>query len=370
MINHFHTWLLNRPAEFFRDSLFPVHLPADFRPSAQDTFTQRIDRVLFGESPDASLLDYRFFQFLHLMNACRLDEHLRRYDSRETYRRDEPLLYDETHFQPSIVPASGLIVTENTGRPPKYLRKRFLVMYPAEKNIPLTVFLDGDRLQPARMLREPSDPARAHIESLGLTLAAQRSGSWLVDYRVRPRRTVVEIVRDTLELSENVLWELFRSIKDTAPEYEEGFRTITDSLTKFCMVLFAQAIANQQRQGTNATKRLADPVGLSPDADGLLYYGSSPNERLRMADLKKQLQSSCPVRDRRQTVEIAAVSLGYLYLCWPVRFGLPPKNRIIVDQMLNSAWTISYTGDQEEQYVVLRSENKLRTETPIRIEIL
>jgi hypothetical protein len=61
--------------------------------------------------------------------------------------------------------------------------------------------------------------------------------------------------------------------------------------------------------------------------------------------------------------------MAYLYLVWPLRFGLPARNRIVVDGLLNSAWDVSYTGEREEQYVVFRSEYKIRTDTPVRIEI-
>ena len=365
MINHFHTYLLNRSADFFEDSLFPVHVPADFRPAPWDTFTQRIDRTLFGDSPDASLLDYRFFQFLRIIGGCHLDDHVRRFDSRETYR----LPLEETHFQPSIVPAQGLVVTEPPDRPLSFLRRRFSVLYHAGRNIPLTVFLNGDRLKPAKTT--PIANNSCYVESLGLTLTASRTGSWVVDYRSRPRRNIERIVQETLDLSETI--ELFGYVRDSVPEYEEGFRTITDSLTKFCMILFAQAAANERMQDAwdKAPKQIAADTSLPAlDTDGVLYYGSSPRELVRMIDIKKELQCLSPVRNRRRTVEIAVPILGYLYLCWPVRFGLPARNRVIVDGLLNSAWAVNDIGDMEEQYVVFRSLNQIRTDTPVRIEIL
>jgi hypothetical protein len=366
MINHFHAYLLNRPAEFFRDSLFPVPVSAGFKASPWDDFTRQIDRILFGDSPDASLLDYRFFQFLRIISGVHLGGHVCRFDSRTIH--EEPLFSDEMYFQPSVTPAQGLVVTEIPDRPPSFLRRRFSVFHHAERNIPLTVFLDGDRLTPVKTT--PLTNNSCYVESLGLTLTGSRSGSWVVDYRVRPQRPVEQIVQETLE--EPLVWELFGYVRECVPEYEDGFRTITDSLTKFCMVLFAQAAANERMKDAwdKTAKRIAADTSLpSLETDGTFYYGSSPRELMRMVDVKKELQHLSPVRSRRQTVEISVPTFGYIYLGWPVRFGLLVRNRLIVDGLLNSAWAISYADDLDEQYVLFRSFHQIRTETPVRVEV-
>lgn len=367
MINHFRTWLLNRSADFFSDSLFPVHTDIEFKPSPQEDWSQRIDHIFFGEEPDASLVDYRFFQFLRVIDGSHFRDHVRRFDPRETYRPDQYEPYRDNLFESSVTPMQGLTVTEDAIDRPEFLRRTFTVLY--QENRIIVLGKDG---RPNSVPLTMISSNKVRIDSLSLTVTATRPGSWRVDYRKRPIRSIYDIIRDIHDLPVTVLRSLFESVKESAPEYEEGYRTITDSLSRFCMILFAYAISNermQQRWDMNPKRVERNADDLALDAMGSFYYGSHISESLRMNDLKNELRCSDGVRSRRQTLEFTIPQMAYIYLVWPVRFGLPARNRIVVDGLLNSAWSISYLGDQEEQYVVFRSEYKIRTDTPIRIEI-
>lgn len=370
MINHFKTYLVNRSAGFFEDSLFRIPVDDRFVPSPRSDDALLIDQTLFGSDPDASLVDYRFLQFLHVIGGSHLRSHVRRFDPRETYRDNDLPVPDETTFETSIVPARGLSITENPAHRPGFLRRTFSVLHDVRRNRPPSVFLNGDRLKP--IATTPLSPNSCHVDRLALTLTATETGSWIVDYRARPGRSVYDIVHDVHDLPVSVLRTLFEKVQDRAPEYGEGYYTITDSLARFCMVLFALAVANEQRAGTidPERKRIAESSEELPfNTEGTFYYGSHANESLRMNDLKNELRCSTGIRTRRQTVEFPVPQPGYLYLVWPVRFGIPARNRIIVDGLLNSAWDVSYLSDREEQYVVFRSGHTIRTDTPVRIEI-
>jgi hypothetical protein len=372
MINHFRTWLLNRQPECFADSLWPVPIPDGFQPVSRSSAAERIDKILFGSSQDASLMDYRFFQYLRIIDGCHLRGHVRRWDSREAYFQESRSFQGGTLFIPSIVPASGLAVAEQAGTPADLLRRRFSVVCQPDRNVPITVFWDGDRTRPARL--ERTSDMSGTVDSLGLTLTATRPGSWFVDYRKRPEMPVSRIVSDVLELPSPVFLQLFGPIRETAPEYEEGFHTVTDTLTKFCMILFALAIRNETGKDamTLAPKRFAesDAADLPANAEGTLYYGHHPAGSLRIGDVKKELTAVPSVRNRRQTFDLTVPSPGYIYLAWPTRFGLPAHQRIIVDGLLNSAWIVTYADDRDEQYTILRSQYKVRSEQPIHLEIL
>ena len=371
MINHFHSWLLNRSPELLTDSLWPVDWDDSFVPTPQVGAVLQIDTILFGKNPDPSYLDYRYFQFLRLINACQLREHVRRFDSRETYNEKDFQFSDGPGFMTNIEPGTGLRLTEQPGTPDGLLRRRFSVICRPDQNVPISVFFDGDRTKPARLNRTLD--VSGVLESFGLTLTAIQTGAWSVDYRRRPEREVTQIISTILDLPAPVYRELFALIRDFAPEYEEGFRTITDSLTKFCMILFAQAIANERSKDvTSSMKRLSESetVDVPANAEGTLYYGTHSAGSLRIRDIKTELNPIINVTSRRQNIVIPVPSLSYLYLAWPTRFGLPAHQRIIVDGFLNSAWIVSYAEDVEEQYTILRSENKVRTSTPIRLEIL
>ena len=184
---------------------------------------------------------------------------------------------------------------------------------------------------------------------------------------------IEQVISKTLDLPSQIFHGLFAPIRKIAPEYEEGFKTITDSLTKFCMVLFALAVATEQQKDAHhlMEKRLRDSDGkeLPPNAEGTFYYGSYGGELLTMATLKGVCQF-LTVNSRRQVFEMPVPDLAYVYLAWPTRFGLPAHNRILVDGMLNSGWHISSVEDIGERYTVLRSIHKIRTDTPIIFEIL
>jgi hypothetical protein len=72
------------------------------------------------------------------------------------------------------------------------------------------------------------------------------AGYWTVDYRRNDACSVPVLINRALSLTEDIYVSLFEFIRDDAPEYEKGFRHITDQLHRFCMLLFAQAVANEK----------------------------------------------------------------------------------------------------------------------------
>jgi hypothetical protein len=90
---------------------------------------------------------------------------------------------------------------------------------------------------------------RGVIHSLGLRLETDQdrtSGHWMVDYRQRDTCSVPVLIERALSLTEDTYVALFEFIRDDAPEYEKGFRHITDQIHRFCMLLLAQAVANEK----------------------------------------------------------------------------------------------------------------------------
>jgi hypothetical protein len=288
MINHFKTYLCNRAPAFFEDSAFYVFIEPSFVPSPEDEGTRKLRVTLFGQQPGATGMDYRFYQFLRLIDGCHLTEHVHRWDKRDTY-------FAEHHFPE----------TDQYGQ-----------------------------------------PAEESIE---------------------------QIVDRTLDLPGIVFHHVFKLIRGVAPEYEDGFRTITDSLTKFCMLLFALGVATEQLQDADhlRERRLShsDKDDLLPCDDGTLYHGWHASETLTIAAIKRTCQAiAC--NSRRQTFEMPVPEMVWLYLAWPLRFGMPAHHRILVNGLLNSGWHISHADDFDERYVILRSIYMVRTTEPIKFEIL
>jgi hypothetical protein len=242
MINHFRTYLLNRSASFFTGSLFPVYTDTDFIAADHTLFTRRVNNSLFGERPDATLLDYRFFQFLRLIRSCGLLEHVRRFDSRETYTLEEYDFTDPAFFSPVITPMSGLRVQEfGTGYTDAM--RILLEITRIEPSGQIMVIHNSEALLTVSE-PDPQQGSQFTIPSLGLRITVNRSGKWMLDYRRKGIRELPNIINTALSLpAADVYTPLFESIREDAPEYEKGFRNITDKLHRFCMLLFAQAIA-------------------------------------------------------------------------------------------------------------------------------
>jgi hypothetical protein len=65
---------------------------------------------------------------------------------------------------------------------------------------------------------------------------------------VPPERRIADVIEESLALKQSDYFDLFFPLRERFPEYEEGFRHITDTIHKFCMILFAQALRLEQRK--------------------------------------------------------------------------------------------------------------------------
>lgn len=91
MVNHVRTLLLGVSGSNSPGSNFPGEepVPADFRPSTLAAELKNVRACLFGSRPDRLYLNYRLRQFMTLLHATELDEHVRKFDSRITYKPGE-----------------------------------------------------------------------------------------------------------------------------------------------------------------------------------------------------------------------------------------------------------------------------------------
>ena len=82
------------------------------------------------------------------------------------------------------------------------------------------------------------------IPSVGIGVRGLQQGEeYVLDVRNPPRRQVSDIVSAALSLTFTDCFELFASLREAFPEYERGFKKVTDTLYRFCMLLFAQSIS-------------------------------------------------------------------------------------------------------------------------------
>jgi hypothetical protein len=243
MINHFRTYLLNRPAEFFTDSLFPVYIDPKFVPSEHTLFTRRVNNALFGEDADATLSDYRFFQFLRVIRSRDLGRHIQRFDSRTTYKENGEYDFTDPDLYIPKADDSALLLQEIEEKRSETMRVRLKVIWDRGDTVRVINEKTGAELRTvSEQNTEPSIPLTAVIPSLGLKLILYANSRYHVDYCRRPSRHLPVVIEDALSLSEDVYTSLFDRTREDTPEYEKGFRNVTDRIHRFCMLLFAQSV--------------------------------------------------------------------------------------------------------------------------------
>ena len=249
MLNHFFTHLLNQPQEIVSCSLFFVPVDSAFRPVKHSPITSKIDTLLFGKEADVSLKSYRFFQFLQIISACGLFKHVLRFDTRETYRKKRPLFNDPQLFLSSITPDEGISLRALPETLHVYdLPMRKFVSILLQDGV---IAKDLDEKKPITVKQISSSDIV--LPSLGISVQGlEEHRTYLLDVRNPPKRQISEVVESILSLTASEYFDLFLPLRKMYPEYEKGFRYVTDTLHKFCMILFAQAISLEQHKTQNA----------------------------------------------------------------------------------------------------------------------
>jgi hypothetical protein len=236
------------------DSVFSgLTVAPAFKRVKPEQFTQPVWEALFGQRPDATLLDYRFFHFLCLIGSCGLKPHITRFDSRETYLWEDFTYTISTLFTPVIypdVPATlSVINIEPTEDQRIYcgdqIRVRMNIDYIGGAERPTVNYITTEGAFPAAIERNNAADAWI-LQGRNIGFRPTDYGSWFVDYRQQPERSIMDVVNGALDLSPAIYQQLFAFISEDTPEYSDGFYHITDVIHKFSMLLFGLACATEK----------------------------------------------------------------------------------------------------------------------------
>ena len=251
MINHFRTYLLNQSSESFTGSLFSFYVDPAFTPSPHTKITDKVDKLLFGAAADSSLRAYRYFEFLQIIRACSLYKHVRRFDARETYQRKDYRFLFSMPLVSTITPGSGISLSflpDDVGGHDLPMCTSVLISTLDSEIKALLPFSLKDI--PVKVIA----PGEVVIPSVGIGIRGLQQGKeYVLDARNAPRRKISDIVDAVLGLPATDYFDLFTPLRENFPEYEEGFRHVTDTLHKFCMILFAQAISLYLKKNPDAS---------------------------------------------------------------------------------------------------------------------
>jgi hypothetical protein len=247
VINHFFTCLLNRPAKFYEGNIYDIYIPPAFVGNRTTPYSEAIHKALFnGLDSDAAFMCYRFFQFLHLINGCGLKLHALQFDSRITYDLDkQPNFFIHSPYVVSIVPNIGVQVTRDETTT---LQQTTNLAYQYAMSREQGTFTIAQRNNSAPAHYRQLSSTQCRIDPIDTIIDCNTDGYWEIDILVKPQKSLAQVITRTLDQPTDVFQQLFELVSETNPEYSNAFWNITDSIHKFCSVLFAQAIANEKLQ--------------------------------------------------------------------------------------------------------------------------
>jgi hypothetical protein len=107
MLNHARTILGNFASGTYRgyDFIGEELVPTNFRPIVLPSYLQSVHRILFGQTPDRAMLNYRLAQYMTLLHATEFEQYVSALDRRCSYRNSRTSSLNLTSNQ-SFAPTS------------------------------------------------------------------------------------------------------------------------------------------------------------------------------------------------------------------------------------------------------------------------
>lgn len=222
MLNHFRTLLVNVNDVGFSGDVGEELLPPGFRAVELPTALQSVRRVLFGSSPDRSMLDYRVKQLLAVVHSSELAEYVTSLDRRTTYDFSSEQLVVAGIFTPTVTPVrsapgDNLRVLGAPSAPDATGKCRYdfvvrvvdtdsgrIEQASPEVQNTLFDFVPGDRI---------AFPGSGYSFRLTTNTVGQ---AWNVAIRLRPQKTLPTLVTELASIGEPALIQLF-GIADDEP---------------------------------------------------------------------------------------------------------------------------------------------------------
>ena len=257
MVNHARTLLMNVTAPIKQYTAYPgdaiidpgfieVKLPAELN---------TVRNILFGAAPDRIMRNYRCQQFLALIKASPLAEHLYRFDVREAINENTDFLNRDV-FQPIVTQLSGavddrLIVNGFPAAPDSsgYTRHVYLVEIVTTSSI--------------RIARQTPAPASTMITDFevngriklgnsgffGRVTTDNPGASWLFEVINEPQKDLGVISNDLTRISETTTNALF-GVENTEPykTYKNAWLMAPDLPTRLSGFLLALISRTEERR--------------------------------------------------------------------------------------------------------------------------
>lgn len=237
MLNHARTLLMNvAGSNYFFDYIGEELVDPTYRAKSLPGYLVNLRRMLFGNSPDREMLNYRCRQYLSLLHSTELVEFVTELDSRITYDFEDNPFFDESLYQlkvsPVLLSAADLPVSlvADQDTPPDasgILRKTWQVSYTGGDTVDVTyssgnkVLTDSSAVAVEDGLTEPVRLPGSFTQ-IRLT-ASSGPDRWYLRRLSRPQYDVGEIASSLIASGESATSQLFGVGSGTAAS--EPFKT-------------------------------------------------------------------------------------------------------------------------------------------------
>lgn len=263
MVNHVRTLLLNRNGSDVADLRVAGAelVPSDYRAVTLPSWLQGVRAALFGTAPDLLMMNYRLQQFLAVLHATELHEHVLAYDPRISYRPRRRADFFTDAFYYRALPGSGAPSSLYLQGTPRADDAAGRMEWSWQVRLDV-----GEaqvwRLQPSAQLN-PDVTALTYTDYLSQPVALPGSGlyfqaasqqaNWTIEARGRPRRGLGDILRDLEALLDgNLGGPLFGADLDQEPDatYRRLWQEDDRDLYRLGAVLLAVARRTERLRGT------------------------------------------------------------------------------------------------------------------------
>lgn len=214
MINHVRTLLMNvAPADFSSAYVFEEIIAPDYTVRTLPSYLVDLRRIIFGETPDRTMLNYRTRQLLCLLANSELQQFVTDLDPRITYDLSD--IPTET-FRPVVTPVNGTTAEAFLMEAPFDSSKTGQMLHE------WSLYINGMSVEvtktnpytkvtlPVTYANSLSDPVPLVLSPLGLSMTdTEQPNFWNVRYFALPSKDLGQILADIDIMGESALIELF-----------------------------------------------------------------------------------------------------------------------------------------------------------------
>jgi hypothetical protein len=198
VINHFRTLLLNRSgsSKGFVNRLGEEFIPPEFRALNLPNYLAKPRQILFGNQPDWLFGNYRIRQLLAIVHATSLAEYVTAFDNRITYDVANPDMFENVFA--TTTKGDGIRFAGRPGEPDGIGQslRRWTISVVDDDTVRITQVLPSPRVDNIgfTLTNGWSNLIKLGGDDFYFSFNPSLGDSWVVEQRLRPQRSLGELV--------------------------------------------------------------------------------------------------------------------------------------------------------------------------------